>query len=572
MPVASSRPASHPVPSRLWRWTAAALASATWLGACGGTADTASGPATGGTLVIVQPVEPQTLFPPRAEGTEEIEVINAVFDRLAEIGPNLDAVGDSGFVPRLASKWTWASDSMSLAFTLDPKSKWHDGAPVRAEDVRYSFHVYTSDAVGSANKSLLGNIDSVSTPDSLTAVFWFKRRTPQQFLDATYNLFVLPSHILSKLPDSSLANSPFARTPVGTGRFRFARWDAGAALEITADTANVRGRAKLDRVIWTFVSDNGAAAVKLFAGEADLFTKIRSENIEQMASAPQLRLETNLPLVYGFLGFNLQSRRAPRGSNSPHPVLGDVRVRRAFAMAMDRAKMVRSALDTLGMVSLAPAPRALIPDTAALKQIPFDVAGAKALLDSAGWKDTNSDGVRDMNGKKLGFEILIPSSSVTRKNMGVLVQAALKEIGAEVTLQVVERANIGARIEAFDFDAYMGGYQANPGLQGLRQTWVSTGEYNVQGYRSATFDAEVDSALTGFDLRKSKTHFTRAFQTAIDEVPSVWLYEERQPIAVHRRFRIAPLRADGWSAYLADWSVDPSMRIDRDKVGLGGAR
>ena len=64
----------------------------------------------------------------------------------------------------------------------------------------------------------------------------------------------------------------------------------------------------------------------------------------------------------------------------------------------------------------------------------------------------------------------------------------------------------------------------------------------------------------------------RAFQQAIDDVPSVWLYEERVPVVVHKRIRMAPLRADGWYANLADWSVDPAQRIDRDRVGLGAAR
>ena len=351
-----------------------------------------------------------------------------------------------------------------------------DGVPVRAEDVRYTFHAYTSDAVLSEARSLLGNIDSVSVRDSLTAVFWFKRRTPQQFLDATYIMFVLPSHLLATLPDTALVNAPFGRQPVGTGRFRFVKWDAGTRLEIAADTANARGRAKLDRVIWTFVSDLGAATVKLFAGEADFLEQIKPENIPQVLSAPSLRLESNLPLQYGYVGFNLRMPRSPAGPTGPaHPVFGDARVRRALTMALDRPRMVRSVLDSLGMVSFSAAPRVLIPDTAALRQIPFDPAGAMALLDSAGWKDTNGDGIRELNGKPLQFDLLVPSSSTTRTKLAVLVQAAFKNVGAAVTVQALDPSALGPRLEARDFDAWMGGWQTNPGLQGMRQTWASRG-------------------------------------------------------------------------------------------------
>ena len=79
--------------------------------ACAGSEKVQSGE-TGGTMVIVQATEPQTLFPPRASGTQEMAVVASVFDRLAEIGPELGTVGDAGFIPRLASSWRWAPDSL----------------------------------------------------------------------------------------------------------------------------------------------------------------------------------------------------------------------------------------------------------------------------------------------------------------------------------------------------------------------------------------------------------------------------------------------------------------------------
>ncbi len=522
-----------------------------------------------GTMIIVIPAEPRTLFPPRASQNQELAVVGSLFDRLAEIGPELGTVGDAGFTPQLASSWQWAADSMSIAFALHPGARWHDGAPVRAEDVRYTFHVYTSDAVLSHAKSLLGNIDSVSVRDSLTAVFWFKRRTPQQFMDATYSMYILPSHLLASLPDTALVNAPFGRAPVGTGRFRFVRWDAGSRLEIIADTANARGRAKLDRVIWTYVSDLGAATVKLFAGEADFLEKIRAENIPELANNKSLRLVNNFALGYSFLGFNLRARRS---TAVPHPVFGDVRVRRALAMALDRNRMVRATLDSLGMVALGPAPRVLIPDTAALRQLPYDIAAAKALLDSAGWTDTDGDGIRERDGQKLAFELLAPSSSATRNKLAVLIQATLKDVGAAVTLQSVDPSALGGKLEMRDFDAWMGGFSTNPGLQGTRQTWASRGGLNYQGYVSPAFDALLDSALTSFDAERSHRFWTRAFQQSIDDVPSAWLYEERVPVVLHKRIHMQPLRADAWFAYLADWSIAPGDRIDRDKIGLGGAR
>jgi peptide/nickel transport system substrate-binding protein len=314
--------------------------------------------------------------------------------------------------------------------------------------------------------------------------------------------------------------------------------------------------------------------VKVFAGEADFLEKVIPENIPQIGQANSLRLEMNLPLVYGFLGFNLHARPGKAGSTAAsHPIFGDARVRRALTMSLDRPRLVRATLDSLGIVAFGPAPRALIPDTTSLRAIPYNVAAAKALLDSAGWIDGNGDGVRERDGKPLAFELLAPSQSPSRIKFAELTQAALKEVGAEVSVQVVDGPSaLGPRLDAHDFDAWVGTYNANPGLQGTRQTWVSRGSMNYHGYVSPAFDALVDSALTTFDTGRARGLWSRALQRAIDDAPSAWLYEERIPIVVHKRIRMAPLRADGWYANLADWSVDPAQRIDRDKVGLGAAR
>ncbi|HEY0930845.1 MAG TPA: peptide ABC transporter substrate-binding protein [Gemmatimonas sp.] len=560
-------------PTRLLRSVLARSRSASLLialAACGG-ADRGTGDAgeVGGTLIVTVPAEPSTLFPPLVEGSQDAAIVGTVFDRLAEIGPELETYGDAGFRPRLASAWTWAKDSLSIAFQLDSLARWHDGQPVVANDVRYTFQVYTSDSVAANNRSMLGNIDSVSVRDPRTAVFWFKRRTPQQFHDATYHMYILPSHLLAATPMKQLAAAPFARNPVGSGRFRFANWVAGQRVEIVADTSNPRGRAKLDRVIWSIASDFGAATVKLFAGEADFFEYIRPGDLGQIARAPSLRLVDNRALQYFFLGFNLND---PSGGSAPHPIFGDAQVRRALHMAVDRASIVRNAYDSLGLVALGPAPRALIPDTSSFKQLPFDPTTARAMLDSAGWLDTNNDGVRERNGRKLSFELLVPNSSAGRRSLAVLLQEQLRAVGADVKPLVMEVSAFSTRTDGRKFDAYMGGWASTPGLVGMPQTWGSKGSGNVGRYRSAAFDALVDSALTTFNRDASHRYWARAFQQIVNDAPAIWLAEQRAPVALHKRFIVPPLRPDGWYADLADWRVDPAQRIDRDRIGLGSAR
>ena len=523
---------------------------------------------TGGTMIVVQP-EPTTLFPPRMNLTEGLTIIDAIFDHLAEIGPDLSVAGDKGYTPRLAKSWEWAKDSLSIAFALDPKAHWHDGVPVRSKDVSYTFAAYSSDSVASDTKSLLGNIDSVSVRDSLTAVFWFKRRLPHQFFDATYHMYILPSHLLDTIPMGRVKDAPFAREPIGTGRFRFRRWERGARVEIVADTTNSRGRAKLDRVIWTFTPDFGAATVKLFSGEADFYEAIRPDNLAEVARSTSLRLESAPAIQYGLMAYNLHARKS---TTVPHPIFGDVRVRRALAMAVDRARMERNVFDTLGLVALAPAPRVLIPDTLALRQIRYDTTAARALLDSAGWQMSGTETVRTRNGVRLSFEILAPQSSASRQRYAVLLQEQLRPLGVEVRVRTVDGPATGAAIMGHNYDAWMIALTMTPGRLGFPQTWVTGGEMNYGGYSNPGLDAMVDSAITAFDTTRSRLMWTHVFQSLIDDQPGLFLYEPRAPVAIHKRIRNVPMRADAWYANLADWSIDPAQRIARDRVGLGNAR
>lgn len=522
----------------------------------------------GGTMVVVQP-EPTTLFPPRMNSTEGLAIIDAVFDHLAEIGPDLSVAGDKGYSPRLARSWEWAKDSLSIAFALDPKARWHDGAPVRAKDVQYTFAVYTADSVASETKSLLGNIDSVSVRDSLTAVFWFKRRLPHQFFDATYHMYILPSHLLDTISMERVSDAPFGRAPVGSGRFRFGSWERGARVEIVADTTNSRGRAKLDRVIWTFSSDFGAATVKLFSGDADFYQAIRPENLAEVARSTTLKLIPAPSLEYGFLAYNMHARKS---TTAPHPIFGDVRVRRAFAMAVDRARMERNVYDTLGSVALAAAPRVLIPDTAALRQLAYDTLAARALLDSAGWKLSGTETVRTRNGQRLTFELLAAKSSASRQRYAVLLQEQLRPLGVDVQVRVVDGRAMGQAVEGHNYDSWLSSLTMTPGRLGLPQTWATGGDMNYGGYSNPALDATIDSAITAFDPTRSRTMWTRVFQSLIDEQPGLFLYEPRSALTMHKRILPAPLRADAWYANLADWSIDPNQRIDRDKGGLGSAR
>ncbi|MFL5528913.1 MAG: ABC transporter substrate-binding protein, partial [Gemmatimonadaceae bacterium] len=147
----------------------------------------------GGTLVVATTEDPGTLFPPFVVSIQAKQITEQIYDYLADVGPELDTRNEKTFRPQLADRWRWlGGDSLTLSFHINPRAKWHDGRDVTARDIQFTFALNKNPSLASRVESELANIDSVTVTDSLTAVFWFRRRSPTQFLDAAAQMLILP--------------------------------------------------------------------------------------------------------------------------------------------------------------------------------------------------------------------------------------------------------------------------------------------------------------------------------------------------------------------------------------------
>jgi len=520
----------------------------------------------GGTLVISTTADPGSLFPPFVSTVQGRQITEQIYDYLADVGSDLNTRNEKGFRLGLSDRWRWSGDSLMLAFHINPRAKWHDGRDVTARDVQFTFTLNRNPALGGRSGSELANIDSVTVTDSLTAVFWFRARSPTQFLDAAAQLLILPAHQLEKIPVDSLRQG--VPLPIGTGRFRLRKWDKGASVEIIADTSNFRRRARLDRVIWTVAPDFQPAVTKLFSGAADLFDVLRPENLRELARHPSLRAIILPGMDYAFLRFNL---RDPTNKARPHPLFGNRDLRRAITMAVNRGTLVRSVLDTFALVPVGPTVRAYPTTDPTGAQLPFDSARASRLLDSLGWVRRGADGMRAKNGRELAFTLIIPTSSQTRLRMGPLLQEQLRRMGIQVQLEQLETSTEGDREARGAFDAALGSWIMASSPDGMREAWGSQGigknGVNYGSYSNPRFDALLDSALRA-DPAQEREKFTNAFAVINEDAPAIWLYEPRKILGIHRRIRTTEMRPDAWWFDLADWSISPSERIPRDLIPL----
>ena len=546
------------------------FAACTSTGDAPSTAAAAAGP-TGGPLVISTPGEPDNLLPPITVATPGLQVNDLVYQRLATIGDSLNTIGDDGFVPDLAQRWTWAPDSLSVTFTLDPAARWHDGVPVRAGDVAFSFALYTDPKTAAPAAPLLSNIASVTAADSLTVVATFRRRRPESFYDITHQLYILPQHLLKDADRSRLAASPLATMPVGSGAFRVTQWLPTQLVELVADTTGGRRRAQLDRVLFTIAPDPIIAFTRVATGEADLFEAVRPDKVADVIANPQLQLVAGPSLDYNYLGFNLRDA----DDRGDHPIFGDRRVRRALTMATDRRSMLANIYDTLAVQARGPFTTALSSNDPSLKPLPFAVDSANALLDAAGWV-RGADSMRRRNGKPLSFGMLTPSSSAARMRAAVLLQEQFRRVGVDARVEAVNYPGFVERSGKRRFDTLINQWTPDPGPSSVNDTWTSAsaapGGNNYGNYRNTAFDAQVDSGLAAFDATRMRGHFAQAWRIIADDAPAIWLAEPRRVMAVHKRIQTVGVRPGAWWAGIAKWSIPADQRIARDLPVSGTVR
>jgi peptide/nickel transport system substrate-binding protein len=507
----------------------------------------------GGTIVLSTAADADVLFPPLTMSLQGKQVADQIFDNLADIGPSLNTVGDAEFTPRLADHWQWSPDSMSVSFHINPRARWHDGVPVGAEDVRYTFQLVKDTSLASPLASNLDNVDSVSVPDSMTAVVWFHRRAPDAFFKVASPVVILPAHLLRQIRPAAIHESSFARAPVGSGRFKFGSWDRGARIVIQADSANYRGRPATDRAIWLVSPDYQAASLRFLGGTADFLEIVKPELIPQVKAKGAELVVSPGSLDYGYLAFNLRNS----SNTGPHPIFGDRETRRALVMAVDRSAMVRNVFDTLGLVAHGPATR-ILPTSDTTIGIPYDPQQAARALDSLGWK-RGPDGMRVRGKTLLAFALMVPSSSPIRLKIATLLQEQWRKAGANVRVEPLELNTFGGRMEERKFESLLNAWHIDPTPSSVREEWASSeiknGGYNATSYRSPSFDAVIDSAVREMNPSRSVELYRRAYRILTDDAPAMWIYELRNVHGASKRIHIVGIRPDAWWADLADWSV-----------------
>jgi peptide/nickel transport system substrate-binding protein len=500
-------------------------------------------------LVIVTGAEASLPIPTLMEGDQaalaNYEISDHLFLRLAALGPTLTTGGDAGFVPQLARSWT-RRDSVTLAFELDPRARWHDGAPVTSRDVVFTMSRARNPAISPRVAKLLRYITGVEAEGDRTVVFRFARVYAEQLYDATFHTAMLPAHLLAGLPPDGLARSAYASHPVGNGPYRWVRRVPGQFVELAANDQFFLGRPAIQKLIVRVAKDADARLNMVLSGEADAMDNLTSPttNAARVAARSDLRLITVPAPSIGYLLYN---QRAPDDSARPHPILSDLEVRRALTLALDRQVLVKAVLGQYGEVPYGPTSTLLWIRHGAPRPTAQDRKTAQRLLQSRGWVDRDGDGVRERDGQPLALRLLVPNTSAIRREMSLLIQQQLRQVGVMLDLVQVDAPTWMERRTAGKFDIDFSASTQDPSPSGLLQSWSCKGSSNVGRYCDPAVDSLLEGAILARDDARSTWH--EVLRRIEADAPAAFIYSQTYAFVVNRRFRDVSIRPESsWSS------------------------
>jgi len=338
---------------------------------------------------------------------------NEVFPRLVTEIPSVENGGIS-------------EDNLTITMKLKPGIVWSDGTPLTSADFKFTYEMYVAPSNAVSTVTPYDMLSGIDTPDDQTVVMNFTE--PYAPWLARFWHGVLPEHILKPVfdADGTLDNAEWNLAPtVGLGPYVFDTWESGSFAKFVKNPNYWDTPAKVDEIYFTFVPDDASQVAALLAGDGDLGTFIAYSDVPKLKDAGIDIRTVNSGYNEGiYFSFN---------KDKGNPGIQDVKVRQAIAMAIDRDSINKDLM--LGLTKTPASYWDALPfyNDPPLENYKYDPEAAKALLDEAGWTDSNNDGVRDKDGVDLeiGYGTTIRE---VRQSVQAVIQQQLAAVGIKVNL------------------------------------------------------------------------------------------------------------------------------------------
>lgn len=461
----------------------------------------------------------------------------------------------------LAESWEIGADQRTYTFRLRHHVKWHDGHPFTSRDVIATFTKIQDPTTKAMHvRSYTQDIESFEAPDEFTVRFRFKKPYFLVMDGIFANVPIQPSHVLEKLTGSEYneaEKNSLNRHPIGTGPFRFESWVTNQRISLLRNHDYWGRGAYIDKLTFRIVKEGTIALELAERQELDIVQRVPAEHWAKMSEA-RFRAKYHRLLSY-------DSNYWWIGYNQTKKIFQDKHVRRAMTMLVDRPGMISALQYGLARPTACHFYAESDACDPALKPLPYDPVAAVRELESAGFKDTDGDGIRDRDGVPLRFTLMISAVSDDAAKMGTLLKESLARAGVDMKLQRVEWSAFIRRLRERDFDACSLLWASGSPRSDPTQIWHSSsikGGSNFIGFSNARADQLMDEARGVLDDEKRNRIYREFGRILYDEQPYTWILIRPQLTLIHRRVHGVRASLSGLQ-YNDMWLVGPRA-VSRD--------
>ena len=431
----------------------------------------------------------------------------------------------TGVVPWLGQNYKVSKDGKQWSFQLNPKAKWHDGKPVTAADVKFTFEYISKHPHAWFNRET-GVIQKIETKGNNQVIFYLKKPYAPFLTNVAGTIPIIPKHIWEKVSDPLKYTDK--KAVIGSGPFKLVKYDKASALYVFQANPNYfKGKVKVDQLIFL---QPGQPLMALHKGEIDAF----APNVDQAAV---LRKNKSIKLVEGSgfwiyrLLFNLEQEP-----------FNQVEFRQAVAHSLNLSQLVMRAMHgganpgSPGYVS----PHLESWYNPNIARYPYNPNKAKQILDSLGYKDTNGDGIRQMpNGQKLSFEMI----AFNQGQEAEVVKSMLKAVGIEVKIRALDKGAHDSLIANHKYQIALNGHGGIGGdpvfLNELVDNPKSKNHSNDM-YKNPEYIKLANQQANITDPAERKKVVYKMQSILAKEVPTIPLYYRQM------YFAYKPGKVDGW--------------------------
>jgi peptide/nickel transport system substrate-binding protein len=396
---------------RLFSLTSLALAAALMLTACGGGAGTAGtgqkagdSAAKGGakTITVAQAADAVTLDPQKTNDTASANPMQQIYNTLIDLTPDMQ------LKPALAEEWKQVDD-YTWEFKLRKGVKFHNGEELKASDVKFTYDRLLDPKTSATPAFLLASVKEVKVVDDYTV----QLVTKEKFAPILYNLTHIGTAILNEKAVKETGDN-YGVNPVGTGPFKFVKWDKSSQIVLEQNKDYFEGPAKLDAITFRIIPEAATSVAELRTGGVDVVLDLPPQQVKQFDNSDKVTVDKAPSFALKYLGFD--QRQKP---------FDNVKVRQAVNYAIDKEALVKGAYQGIANVSTGPLAPGINGFNENLKGYEYNPEKAKELLKEAGYPN--------------GFKTtLYLSDKEIDSKLGTIIQSQLKEVGINVNLQVIE--------------------------------------------------------------------------------------------------------------------------------------